>query len=200
MQRGHRGVLIAEFVLRPYAAFAFGAVDSVYKAVRSRLFADCARHIGVRQQARWHTWPQREHDEGDQVACSHRSTSRGVEFRASRGSICFLFGLVVHRKINAVACCGVVEEPDEEEDSARDVYEGINAVRPVHQERMLQEPVLYVKFEEDVESLLERNDLEGVPARDVDGAFDHGDGGKGTAELVYLRHLLARPTDSERKL
>jgi hypothetical protein len=54
----------------------------------------------------------------------------------------------------------------------------------VHEERVLEEPVLDIKFEEDVQPLLERNDLERVTARDVDGAFEHSHGTEGAAELV----------------
>ena len=64
--------------------------------------------------------------------------------------------------------------------------EGVCAVRPVEEERVLQEPRLDVEFEEEVELLLEMDDLEGVATRYVDGAFDHCDCGECATELVYL--------------
>jgi hypothetical protein len=82
--------------------------------------------------------------------------------------------------------CGVVKQPDEEEDCAWDVDEGVDAVGPVHEERVFEEPVLHVEFEEYVEALLEGDYLEGVAARDVDGAFDHCYGAEGPAKLVDL--------------
>lgn len=53
------------------------------------------------------------------------------------------------------AGCGVVVEPDEEEDCGGDVDEGVYAIGPVHKERVGEEPVLDGEFVEEVESLLE---------------------------------------------
>lgn len=47
MQTRHRGVLVAEFVLRPHAAFAFGAVHRVDEAVATCLFAYGAGDVGI---------------------------------------------------------------------------------------------------------------------------------------------------------
>lgn len=53
-------------------------------------------------------------------------------------------------EIDAVAGCGVVVEAYEEEDGAGDVDEGVDAVCPVENEGVLEEPGLDVEFEEDV--------------------------------------------------
>ena len=91
-------------------------------------------------------------------------------------------------QVDAVACCGVEVEPDEEENGPGDVDEGVDAVCPVHEEGVAKEPCLDGEFVEDVQALLEVDELEGVAACDVHGAFDHCYGAKGAAELVYLRH------------
>lgn len=92
----------------------------------------------------------------------------------------------MQRQVDAITSCGVVEQPHEEEDSAGDVDERVDAVRPVHQEGMLEEPPLYIKLVEQVEPLLKVNELEGMSSSDVDGTLDHGHGAESTAELVYL--------------
>jgi len=169
VQRGHGGVLVAEFVLRPDAAFAFGAVYCVYEAVATRLVAHVAGHIRVGQEPGWHARPEREHDESKEVTHSHCASAGGVEYGSSWRSIGFSDWFVGQWEVDAVACRGVVEEEDEEEDGSWDVDEGVDAVRPVHEEGMFEEPVLYGELPEDVQTLLEVDDLESMFASDVDG-------------------------------
>ena len=48
----------------------------------------------------------------------------------------------MERNVEAVACRGVVEKPDKEEDGARDVNKGVYAISPMHKCGMFEEPVL----------------------------------------------------------
>ena len=149
MQTRHRSVLVAELVLRPDAALALGAVHGIHEAVGARLRADCAGDGGVGKEARGHTRPESEYDERDQVTRRHGPASRGVEFRAGAGDVVVSWAGVCGQ-VDAVLCGGVEEEPDEEEDGSGDVDEGVDAVCPVHEEGVLEEPALDVEFEEDV--------------------------------------------------
>ena len=63
---------------------------------------------------------------------------------------------------------------------------GVYTIGPVHQERVFEEPTLHIKFVEDVESLLEMDDLEGMATSDVHGAFDHCHRRERATELIYL--------------
>lgn len=67
--------------------------------------------------------------------------------------------------------------------------ERVYTVCPVEYEGVLQEPCLHIEFEEDVESLFEVDDLEGVPAGDVDSAFDHCYCGECATELIHLSSM-----------
>jgi hypothetical protein len=62
----------------------------------------------------------------------------------------------------------------------------------MHEKRMLQKPVLHVEFQEYMQALLESDDLQGVAPGDVDGAFEHGYGAEGAAELVDLYFTYMR--------
>lgn len=97
---------------------------------------------------------------------------------------------MVGGEVDAVRGCGVEEEEDEEENGSRDVDEGVYAVGPVKEERVLQEPVLDWEFPEYVEGLLEVDYLEGVAASDVDGTLEHCHGAEGAAKLIDLRVLV----------
>lgn len=55
---------------------------------------------------------------------------------------------------------------------------------------MLQEPALDVEFEEDMKTLLEMDQLQGMATGDVHGALNHGHGTEGSSELVYLFTLV----------
>ena len=106
-------------------------------------------------------------------------------------SRCFATRFVWERKVEAVAGRRVVEKEDEEEDGTRDVDEGVDAVGPVHERGMFEEPVLDGEFPEDMETLFEMDDLQGVTAGDVDCVLDHSHGGKGATELVDLFRLVS---------
>ena len=54
------------------------------------------------------------------------------------------------------------------------------------EQRTLEEEALDRKLEEYVKAFLKMDDLEGMVARNVDGAFNEGDGGEGAAKLVDL--------------
>lgn len=134
VQRRHGGVLVAKFVLGPHAAFAGGAVHRVDEAEGAGFLADGAGNVWVREQARRHAGPESEDDEGDEVADGHCAAAGFVEARASGTAVGVAEGLVVQREVQAAIRGGVVEEPDQEEDGAGDVNEGIDAIRPVEYE------------------------------------------------------------------
>lgn len=188
MQRRHRGVLVAELVLRPYAALALAAVHSVHKTIRASLFTNVSRHVLVGEKTRWHAWPQSKDNEGNQVANRHGPSACSIQHRTCRRSISLAKWLVSKRKINPVAGGGVVEQPYEEENGSRNVDERIYAVGPVQDEWVLQEPMLDGKLPEDMKPLLEMDDLKSMSASDINSAFNEGHSREGAAQLVYLEH------------
>ena len=54
----------------------------------------------------------------------------------------------------------------------------------------LEEPLLETDFPEDSEALLDVDELEGMLASDIDGAFDEGKCGECAAELVDLKKKI----------
>jgi hypothetical protein len=158
----------------------------VYKTVSTRLISHGAGNIRVGQKTRRHAGPKGEDDKGEEVADGHCTAAGGVEFWSSGGAVGFAYRFVGEGKFEAVACRGIVKEEDEEKNRSGDVDEGVYAVGPVHEEWVLEEPVLHGKLPEDVEALLEVDDLKGMLAGDVDGGVDQSHCGKGTTELVDL--------------
>ena len=150
MQRRHGGILVTELVLRPYTAFALGAVNSVDETVATRFFAYGTGNFGVGQKTRRHAWPQGENDECNQIACSHRSAPGSIQHWTCWATICLAHWLVVEWKIDSVARCGIVEEPYQEQDCTWDMDEGVCTVCPVEEEGVFQEPRLNVEFKENV--------------------------------------------------
>ena len=98
---------------------------------------------------------------------------------------------------DGVTGCGIVIEPNEEEDRPWDVDEGVDPVDPCEGGGMCEETALNRKFPEDVERLFESDELEGMVASYVDGRGDEGYCGEGAAELVDL--LSACQYDIPRK-
>lgn len=189
VKRGHGGVLVAKLVLRPDATFAFGTMDCVDEAEAARFFADRAGNIGVGEEARRHTWPEGKDDESNEVADGHGTAASGVQTWACRRPICFTQRLIRKREIEAITGCGVVEQPDEEQDCAWDVDERVDAVRPVHEEGMLQEPMLNVELKEDVEPLLQMDESQSMLASHIDRLIYKSKSCKSTSELIYLRSV-----------
>lgn len=66
--------------------------------------------------------------------------------------------------------------------------EGVDAVCPVENEGVFEEPCLDVEFEEDVQALFEGDELQGVAAGDIYGAFvDEVESAYAAPNLVDLR-------------
>lgn len=78
MQRGHGGVLVAEFVLGPDAAFTFGAMHGIYEAEAAGFFANVAGDVWVGEEAWGHAGPEGEDDEGEEVAGCHCAAAGGI--------------------------------------------------------------------------------------------------------------------------
>lgn len=131
MQGRHGGVLVAEFVLRPDAAFALSAVDGIDEAEAACFFANGSGDVGIGEETRGHAGPKGEDDKCDQVAHGHGTPTGFVQLRSGGGTVRFACWLVMEGKIEAVPCRGVVEEPNQEENSPRNVYKRVGAVRPV---------------------------------------------------------------------
>jgi hypothetical protein len=112
MKRRHGGILVAEAVLSPDGAFTLGAVNRVYEAVGSGFFADGALNIRVREESRRHAGPEREDDEGEEIADGHGATAGGVEL----GSCGWAGGFVGFDgrgwKGGRCSGCGVEIKPD----------------------------------------------------------------------------------------
>jgi len=94
--------------------------------------------------------------------------------------------MVINFSLTESRSGGIVEKPDQKRDRARDVDERVNTVNPEQEGDVLEEEGLNGDFVEDVETLLQSNDLEGVGTGDLDGTGSHGDGRERTAELVDL--------------
>ena len=144
MQTRHSCILVAESIRRPNAALAFRAVDCIREAIRSRFFSAGTVVGRIGQQTWRHAGPNCEDCEGDQIAHGHCASSSLIYRRAIGESI-------------GVGCDGDVVEPDEEENGAGDVNEGVGAIDPVHQCRVLYEVLLNRRFPEDVQPLFEVN-------------------------------------------
>lgn len=111
------------------------------------------------QQARRHTWPGCKDDECKQVAKRHCPSSRLVQSWACRTALHFPNRLVRLVLIGAVSRVCVVEEPNQEGDRTRDMYEGVCPVDPSHDKLVLHEELLYGQLPEYVYPLLYGNDL-----------------------------------------
>lgn len=97
VQRGHCGILVAEFILGPDAAFALGAVHRVDEAEAAGFFANVAGDVGVGEEARGHAGPEGEDAEGEEVARGHCAAPGCIESCACGTTGCFAYGLVVQR-------------------------------------------------------------------------------------------------------
>lgn len=148
-------------------------MDRVDEAVALGLLGVLAVVLRVAQQARRHARPQREDDEGEQVAQRHGPPARLVQ-PGARVAEEARVGAVGADERAPLARGGEVVQDHEEEDGAGDVDERVDAVGPLHQRRVLEEPLLDGDLEEEPEGLLEVDDLQRVLAGDVDRLLDEG--------------------------
>jgi hypothetical protein len=130
-------------------------VDSVNKAKALGLGGIWAVVVGVAQQARGHAGPKREDEKGNEVASGHGASSSLVQGRSSGNVV----RLNAARQDTALAGRGEVKEHDEEEDGAGDMDEGVDAVNPVEDVGMGEEPLLDRKLPKDVQVLLKVDEL-----------------------------------------
>lgn len=197
VKRWHSSILVAEFVRGPHTALAIAAVDSVNKAKALGLGGIGAVVVGVAQQARGHAGPEREDEKGDEVAGGHGASSSLVQGGSSGNVV----GLDTARQDTALAGSGEVEEHDQEKDSAGDMDEGVDAVNPMKDVGMGEEPLLDRQLPEDVQSLLEVDELKSMATGDIDSALDEGQCSDGTADLIDPVNLEPVPRlNEERKL
>lgn len=173
-------ILVAKLVGGPDTALARLAVDSVDKAVALRLGRILPVVLGVAQKTRGHARPEGEDNEGKQVAHGHGTTASLIQSRASGNVV----GVGAAGHHTALAARGEVVEGNQEEDGSGDVDERVDAVDPVEQGRVVEEPLLDRELPEDVQALLEVDDLQSMLASDVDGALDESEGGEGASDLV----------------
>jgi hypothetical protein len=186
-------ILIAELVGCPDAALAISAVHRVYESKALGHLCVFSFVPWVAQQPWRHAWPQREDDKRQQVAHSHCSSSSLVQGR-SRSHLVRLNSSGHHATLSSRR---QVVEGNKEEDGARDVDKGIHSVDPVHQRWLLKEPLLNGNLPKYIQSLLEMNDLKGMSASYVDGAFNKSQGAKGSSKLVNLEEHCPNVSDTK---
>lgn len=123
-------------------------MDRVDKTITSRQLAGLARDTCITQQTGRHAWPQRKDDEGEQVADSECSSASSVQPRTRGRSIQLVIPWVPVWIIQRVARGGVVIQPDQEGNGARNMDERVRPVGPGHQLRMAQQELLEINFPE----------------------------------------------------
>ena len=75
-------------------------------------------------------------------------------------------------------------EPNEEQDSAGNVDERIDAVDPMHHGRISQKPLLNSRLPENMKALLEMDELQCMVSCNMDGAFHQRHSRKCPTELI----------------
>jgi len=78
-------------------------------------------------------------------------------------------------------------QDDEEQNGARNVDEGVDAIGPAHESWALEEPLLNGRLNENAKTLFGVDDLQGMLACGVNGRSFQGQGGEGAAKLVHLK-------------
>lgn len=136
-------ILITESILSPDATSTIDAMHSIDKAVATSYLSVGAFHILVTEEARRHTRPESEDHESKEIANSEGTAPGLKKQRASSGSFRSTQGLSNLRFINSVSRSGVVVEPNEEGNSAWNVYEGVHPVDHGHQLTVTKENPLY---------------------------------------------------------
>ena len=183
--------MVAEAVRGPNTAIAVRPVDRVDEPKALRLPRILARVVRIAQQPRGHARPESEDDKGQQIAHGHGPSPFFKDGGPKRRrelppTVEHCFSTVLFLNLVPWLRRRDVVQDDEEEDRARDVDKGIRAVRPPHEGRVLEEPLLHGRFDEDAEALLDMDDLEGVLSRGVDRRCLQRHGGEGASELVDL--------------
>lgn len=186
-----RTILIAEPVLRPDATSAILAMHCINEAIALGQFSLWASVVGIAEQSRWHAWPESEDHECKKVTDGHGTSARFIEVRARRGSTrrrlpSRLRTITTAVLDKSIARDGVVVQPDQERYGARDVDERVQPVDVRHETRIRHEELLDGDFPEDVQSLFQLDQLDGVSACDVYCALHQSDCCECTAELIHL--------------
>lgn len=160
--------MVTESIRSPDTTLASPAMNRIDKPKTLGLLSIRPIVVRITQQPRRHARPQREHEKRNQIARRHRPSPGLIESRSSTNII----SANAACQDTALAGGGDIVDHDEEEDGAGDVDKGVDAVDPVEDRRVGEEPFLDRELPEDVQALLDVDELEGVFAGDVDGAFD----------------------------
>jgi len=178
-------ILVAELVLRPHARLPLLAVHSVHKAKAAREIAQFTRYSRVTQQTRRHARPQREEDEREEVAHGHRAAACLVDERA-RSARCNLTDTLLGLVGDAVTGDAETVDVYQEEDRSGDVDEAVEPVDVFHEGAVAEEEGLDLGLEEDAQTLLDSDEVQGMLTGDVDGVLLQCDRGDRAAKLVDL--------------
>ena len=183
-------ILVAELVLRPHARRSLLAVHSIHKAKAARQITELARYKRVTEQTRRHARPQREDDEREEVAHGHRAAASLVDEWARRAR-CNLTNVLLGLVGDAVAGDAEPVQVHEEEDRSGDMDEAVEPVDVLHEGRVAEEEGLDLGLPEDVKTLLDGDELQGMLTCDVDGVLLQCDRGDRAAELVDLEIVVS---------
>lgn len=179
-------ILIAEAVLRPDAAFAAFPVHRIHESEAARFVAYGTADGFIAQKTRWHARPEREDNKRNQVAHRHRPPPSLEQLRARWTTLNRSHSLSGLALIHTVAGGREKVEPNEEQDRSGDVDERVDAIDPCHEDGILQEEALDSGLVENAQRLFGVDDLQGMPAGDVDGAFDECKSCESASHLVDL--------------
>ena len=185
-------ILVAELVRGPDTAVAVGSMDSINESVRLGLLCVLARVVRVTQKSRRHAGPESEDDKGQQVAHGHCSSPSLInvrsEMRHQAPPLLHEYALaeLIPKSLSGPRRRDVVQH-DEKEDGSGNVDERVGPVRPSHESRILKEPRLHCRLDEDAELLLEMDYLECMFPSGIDSRFLESYCSEGTSKLVNLR-------------
>lgn len=128
-------------------------MNSIDESETLRLHRIRAVVIRIAQQARWHARPECKNDKGDQIAKSHGPSARFIKHRPGASSNAII--AAIHPGHGAPpAGGGEIVEEHKEKNGSGNMNEGVDAVSPSHQGRILEEPLLNWALNEDTQSLL----------------------------------------------
>lgn len=163
----------AHLVLGPDATFTTNTMNSVDETIRfgfSRIFAVV---LWITKQSWRHARPHCEDDKSQQIAHGHGPSPSLVQHSLSCGSS------------SSMRCNGNVEQPDQEQDRARNMDEAVDAIDPVHRGRILQKELLDGRLPEDTHLLFKPNQLQRMSTSGMNGALNKSHGCEGSSKLIH---------------
>lgn len=184
-------ILVAKLVGGPNAAVTVFSVNRVDKTEALRFFGKFSGVVRVAEQSWRHARPECEDDEGQEVAHGHRPPPLLVDVGSEdrrHGPPVAAQGLAALFILELVSGAGGrhVVEDDQIENGARNVDERVGLVGPSQKLGALEEPALEGWLNEDAQTLLQVDNLEGVLPRGIDCGFLEGDCRESASQLIDL--------------